>query len=110
MKPVQDRLKKIVSDRGLTAHGFAIKYGFNVSTISDILEGRSNPKIDTLSKIAECLEISLAELLCEPEEIEMAKCKRTDCQKMCERIYNFDEGTRNRVLGYMDCLSENARY
>ena len=75
MRPVHEKLKQIVKYRGLTAHGFAIRYGFNVSTISDILEGRSNPKIDTLTKIAECLEISMAELLCEPEEIEMVKCK-----------------------------------
>ena len=110
MKPVHERLKQIVSDRGLTIHGFAIKYGFNVSTISDIMQGRSNPKIDTLKKISECLEISMAELLCEPEEIEMVKCKRTACQEMCERICNYDEVTRNRILGYMDCLSDNNKY
>lgn len=110
MRPVHEKLKQIVLDRGLTAHGFAIKYGFNVSTISDILEGRSNPKIDTVKKIAECLEVSMAELLCEPDEIETAKCKRTACQEMCERICNYDEVTRNRILGYMDCLSDNNKY
>ena len=39
MKPVHESLKQIVMDRGLTTHGFVIKYGFNVSTISDIVEG-----------------------------------------------------------------------
>lgn len=79
-------------------------------SISDILEGRSNPKIDTLKKIAECLEISMAELLCEPEEIDMVRVKRADCQEMCDRICSYDEVTRNRVLGYMDCLSDNNKY
>lgn len=110
MKPVNERLKQIITDRGLTPHGFAIQYGFNASTISDIMEGRSNPKINTLIEIADSLEMSMAELLCDSEEIEMVKEKRENCKKMCERICNYDEVTRNRVLGYMDCLNENNKY
>lgn len=104
MKPFHIRMKALVSARGLTAHGFAIKYGFNVSTISDIIEGRSNPKLDTVEKIAESLDVSVAELLCEQEELEEVTVKNATCQAMCERICNYDEISRNRLLGYIQDL------
>lgn len=104
MKPFHEKLKELVSARGLTAHGFAIKYGFNVSTISDIIEGRSNPKLDTVMKIAECLDISIAELLCDPGELVALDEKRAMCNAMCKRICNYDDISRSRLLGYMDCM------
>lgn len=110
MKPFHEKLKELVSARGLTAHGFAIKYGFNVSTISDIIEGRSNPKLDTVMKIAECLDISIAELLCDPGELVALDEKRAICNAMCKRICNYDDLSRSRLLGYMDCIDDDNKY
>ena len=52
----------------------------------------------------------MTELLCEPEKIDMVKIKIANCQEMCDRICSYDKVTRNHVLSYMDCLSDNNRY
>ena len=49
-----------------TVEQFAFQNEFSKSTLSEIINGKNNPKITTLAKIASYLEVPLSELLRDP--------------------------------------------
>lgn len=60
---IAKRLKEILSDRGLTATELSRLSGVKTSFIYDVLSGKSkNPSVITLSKIANTLNVPLADL------------------------------------------------
>ena len=48
---IVERIKRIISDNGLTNSSFADKIGVPRSSISHILSGRNNPSLDVIIKI-----------------------------------------------------------
>lgn len=52
---MQDRFKRLLSEKNLTATHFAALIKVNASAISHILNGRSKPGFDLLDKIAQAL-------------------------------------------------------
>ena len=59
-----DRIKKIISDNGLTNSSFADKIGVPRSSISHVLSGRNNPSLNLIIKILQSFdEISANYLL-----------------------------------------------
>lgn len=50
---MQERFKKLLEDKGLTATKFAALIKVNASAMSHILNGRSKPGFDVLDKIAQ---------------------------------------------------------
>ena len=59
-----DRIKKIISDNGLTSSSFADKIGVPRSSISHVLSGRNNPSLNLIIKILQSFdEISANYLL-----------------------------------------------
>lgn len=55
-----DRIRK---QRGLSAYAVSKSTGIPQSTFSDWKKGKSSPKVEKLIKIAECLGVSLEELI-----------------------------------------------
>ena len=51
-----DRIKKIISDNGLTNSSFADKIGVPRSSISHVLSGRNNPSLDLIIKILQSFD------------------------------------------------------
>ena len=51
-----DRIKKIISDNGLTSSSFADKIGVPRSSISHVLSGRNNPSLNLIIKILQSFD------------------------------------------------------
>ena len=51
-----DRIKKIISDNGLTNSSFADKIGVPRSSISHVLSGRNNPSLNLIIKILQSFD------------------------------------------------------
>ena len=62
-KKFGERLKKLREAKNLSLNMLAYENDLNKSTLSRIENGLVDPKLSTLNKIAESLEISLDELM-----------------------------------------------
>ena len=65
------KLKEILSQRGITLKDFAASSGISQSNLSNYLNGNISPTLDTLKKIAACLNIELSELFKEKDDVEI---------------------------------------
>lgn len=63
---IGQKIKKILKDRGLTVNWLAEATDIEQSYISQIITGRRKPKIPTLKKIADALNMPLSHLIEEP--------------------------------------------
>ena len=59
---INERLKKIRKEQGLSLRALAEKSGISKSTLNDIENGKSNPTTETLAKIAKALNIKMSDL------------------------------------------------
>ena len=64
---IVERIKRIISDNGLTNSSFADKIGVPRSTISHILSGRNNPSLDIIIKILDSFDEINADFLLKGE-------------------------------------------
>ncbi len=65
------RLKEILSQRGITLKDFALSSGISQSNLSNYLNGNISPTLDTLKKMAACLNVELVELFKEKDDVEL---------------------------------------
>ncbi|MBR1851131.1 MAG: helix-turn-helix transcriptional regulator [Bacteroidales bacterium] len=65
------KLKEILAQRGITMKDFATLSGISQSNLSNYLSGNISPTLDTLKKMATTLNIELAELFKEKNDVEL---------------------------------------
>lgn len=80
----KDKIKKIRLEKGLTQKQLAEKCGMYESQIRKYETGKANPKIETLQKIADALEVPIIEL-------------RDDLDLFGERVINYFDFQRQII-------------
>jgi len=63
------RLREILKEKGFTIAQFAERVGISQSNLSNYMSGKISPTLDTLSKIADALDIEISELFRKEEDI-----------------------------------------
>ena len=58
------RIREIIKEKGLSTEELAAKLGVSVSSINQSISG--NPTVDTLTRIADALDVPIAELFEKP--------------------------------------------
>jgi len=66
---MKHRIKEILKEKGLTVVTLAGLVGITQPNMSNIVNGNSNPSIETLEKIATALDVPVAELLQSESEL-----------------------------------------
>ncbi len=61
-KAMEILLDKIITSKNLTVRQVSILTGIPKSTISDIVSGRTIPRLDTLEKLAKGLKVHISDL------------------------------------------------
>ncbi len=118
-----ERLRRTREAKGLTLQQLADKTGLNMSTISLLERKARDPKISSLGKLADALEVSVSFLMCtEDQNLDFPVALRrqsllrflvtnpmSDEQKKdFEQLCFFDSGP-NSVRGWQD-LVQNATF
>lgn len=65
------RLREILKDKGMTLKEFAELSGIRQPNLSNYMNGRISPTLDTLVRIADSLNVPVSELLEEPDDLEL---------------------------------------
>ena len=68
---IELRLREILAKRGITLKDFAAQSGLSQSNLSNYINGKISPTLDTVSRIASHLGIDAIELFKEKDEVEL---------------------------------------
>ena len=68
---IELRLREILAKRGITLKDFAAQSGLSQSNLSNYINGKISPTLDTVSRIASHLDIDAIELFKEMDEVEL---------------------------------------
>lgn len=84
------RIKEIMEEKGLTSVSVAAAIGVHKVSFSNIINGKINPSVETLERIAEALEVEMWELFASKEEI-VDKDKNTITCPKCGARFELKE-------------------
>ena len=62
-KKIGEKVKRLRQDRELTQQKLAEKIKMDITTINEIENGRRNPSVKTINKLARALKVNPSELL-----------------------------------------------
>lgn len=65
-KILRDNINHILTVRGITKSNLSFRSGVSVSFLSDLTNGKANPSLSVIAKIAHGLEVPLPALLSSP--------------------------------------------
>lgn len=65
------RLKEILAQRGITLTDFAQSAGMSQSNLSNYINGKISPTLETVKKIATFLDIDVVDLFKDEDEVEL---------------------------------------
>ena len=68
------RIKELIKSKGLTAKDVAVSSGISEPLLSNIVNGKGNPSLQTLMRIADALGVNVAELFEEDKPITETVC------------------------------------
>lgn len=88
---IGEKLRKLRKDNGLTLKELSKQAGLSISFISDIENGRRNPRLENLDKLAKALKVDVSILLGEDESAPNPGKKVTGT-KIDELEEEFPEG------------------
>lgn len=63
------RIKEICDLKGIKVKSIIDKVGISLPALYNIVNGKMSPKMETLEKIAEALEVPMWQLFASPEEV-----------------------------------------
>ena len=94
---IAERLKTVRKSKKISVYRLSQLSDVSETQIRNIERGNSNPSFDTLSKLAEPLGLSLADLLNETEEVsylsneekELVECFRMMSKEKSDALLNF---------------------
>ena len=111
---ISQKIFKLLELEKLSQKDFSEKTGIPLSTISDWRKKNTNPASDKILIICEVLKVTPYELLSGVEE-EGSRSRKQKCKIIAEtseenlllEMYGkLDRDQRNRLLGYLEALSE----
>jgi transcriptional regulator with XRE-family HTH domain len=96
--PISDNLKTLRDKRRLTQGELAKKAGIELAQISRIERGATQPKLDTIKKLALALECSSDELIFDEGEKTLSRRNK----EIFEKIENLSHLKRNEILNVVN--------
>lgn len=84
------RLKEVLSEKGVTSAELAGRVGVSKATVSNLINNKTMPSIDTLEKIADALGVEMWELFTEKPTSNEPNSNTLVCPK-CGAKFVFEE-------------------
>ena len=102
---MQIRLKEIMQERGITSIALASMVGLSKNTISNLINIKTMPSLDTLNEIAEKINVPLWQLFTEPQKYDFSaiidykgELKKVTSVEELERVLSEIKGERPPIL------------
>ncbi len=109
---ISERIFELLQEKGISQKEFSEKTGISQSTVSDWKRKKTNPASDKIMLICDVLNISPYELLSGIENEHYKPLdyvivdKQSEDYQFLESFRRFSQTEKNRLLGYMQAMSE----
>lgn len=124
---VGERIKQARKKAGLTQQELANALGVKYQMIGQYENGKRNPKLQTILKIAQALEVGLFDLISEEEyetlldlrvkeriqnELDSGKIRiiESDEQRLVNSFAKLNKAGKDKVIEYTEDLAGNSEY
>jgi transcriptional regulator with XRE-family HTH domain len=98
-----ERLKKLRMEKGLSQRAFSLKINLNYVQYNRYEKGETIPSTDTLSKLADALDVSVDYLLeGKKEDAATANLQDKDLLKMFGEVEKFPENEKEEIKSVID--------
>ena len=102
-KEIAQTFKQICEDRGTTPYKIAKKAGLSSSTVSGFLNGRTNPRIDTMMILCNQLGVSITDFF---DERELAKLQTREEVNLIEAYRRLETPKKELLFIYLKMLAQ----
>ena len=108
LKKIVERLRELTKERGWTPYRLAKESGINPNTVTPIIKKGRVPKLDTLIKLCEGLNVSMSEFFSfdadvtvhlSSAETDLVECYREIPEEEQQRLLGYVRGLARRKLG-----------
>ncbi len=96
-----ERLNKLIKERGLTMYRLALDSGLSESTIANIFRRNTTPSIETLEMICKGFGITLAQFFADGEMVEMTP----DLKELFDSWVNLRPEQKKAAIQMMKAMS-----
>lgn len=83
------RLKEIMDSKKMKSKDLANQLGVTKQTISNMLNGRVMPSLETINKIAEILKVPMWQIFADPNEVCKAQPSQGELTIKCDKCGNI---------------------
>ena len=99
---VLERIEQLLQDHKWTTYRLANESGIPVSSLYNMLDRRTMPKLDNLYKICQAFQMSMSEFFAE----DGAKVQATEGDReILKRYHRLTKPQKDRLLAYADGLA-----
>ena len=99
---VNDRLRKMLEERGLTTYKMAELSGLSHTTLANVFKRNTVPSISTLQAICKGFGITLSQFFAEGDMVEMTP----DLKELFDVWVNLTPKTKSAVLQMLKSMKE----
>ena len=106
VEQVLDRIESLASDNDMTIYELARNAGVPNSTLYNAFERRTMPRIDTVDKICEALDITMSDFFLFSEHIGAGNYMSEDEIELIEMNRSLTRRNREHLLVYAQALMD----
>ena len=107
---LSDKIKKVRKKRGLSQGGLAEKIGINAAHLSRLENGRYQPSVEVLKKLADALHVSTDYLLSNTDdEVKEIKIKDQSLADRIKLLDSLDGKDKDSIIHIIDSILTKKR-
>ena len=88
---MQVRIKDIMIEKGVSSVSLADMIGVSKVTVSNLINSKTMPSVETLEKIATALNVPMWQLFASPDEVKGEEDKNTITCLVCHTKFKMEE-------------------
>lgn len=102
---IADRINRLREAAGMTANQLAKAAGVGQASLSDILNRKNKPSLDTLERLCSVFGITLSEFFAEDHHDEMPP----EVRRLCDKVNRLSPEQREAILRLIEAFTPTRK-
>ena len=99
-----EKIKKFRKEKGLSQEALSEKLGVHKAHLSRLENGKYQPSLEVIKKLAKAFEISIDDLLSDEEEISEVRINNKSLAEKLRLIDSLDEEDKQAIIKVIDSM------
>lgn len=101
---VTKKLKLLCKNKNISYYELSKKAGISNSTIYNIVNGNTKPRLDTLQDICQALEVNIIDIFTEVPETDEIKNITAEDRELIEKIFLLPPEKKQKIKQYVNMM------